>query len=245
MTALRANLLAFWRRVSRLDLAALLVLLAGFVIALLEVEGGPYSFVKFLAVLSGIYLLFRLIAWGRGWLLWSLRNRLIVASIFMTVVPILLILTLGILASQFLYSQLGAYLLPEDIHRRIETISDISEHIAAARAALPRGVNQEEMERMLASESHTVHDRELLGLTIDFSNDAALLRKVTAPGRNVFSGLLQDQDSLSLVSMREVEMPKGARIVRLSVPVTPEFLATIAPDLGAIQVNLMQLHTGG
>src|SRR5215470_7266528 len=180
MTALRANLREFWRRVSRLDLAALVSLLAGFVVALLETEGGLFSFLKFLAILSGVYLLLRLIAWGRGWLLWSLRNQLIVASLFMTVVPILLILTLAILAGQFLYSQLGAYLLYEDIHRRIETISDISEHIAAARAVLPRGVSQEEAEHMLASESHTVHDRELLGLTIDFSNEAGLLRKVTA-----------------------------------------------------------------
>ena len=245
MTALRANLRALWRRVSRLDLAAFLLLLGGFVVALLEAEGGFFSFLKFLAILSGIYLLFRLIAWGRGWLLWSLRNRLIVASLFMAVVPILLILTLAILAGQFLYSQLGAYLLYEDIHRRIETIADISEHIAAAHAVLPRGVSQEEAERMLAAQSHAVHDRELLGLTIDFSSDASLLTKVAAPRHDFFAGLLQDRDSISLVSMREIEMPKGTRIVRLSVPVTPEFLATIAPDLGAIQMNLMQLHSAG
>jgi len=31
----------------------------------------------------------------------------------------------------------------------------------------------------------------------------------------------------------------------LRVPVTPDFLATIAPDLGAIQLNLMEHYTGG
>jgi sigma-B regulation protein RsbU (phosphoserine phosphatase) len=245
MTALRANLGEFWRRVSRLDLAALVLLLAGLVVALLAVDGGVFSFIKFLALLSGFYLLFRLIAWARAWLLWSLRNRLIVASLFMAVVPILLILTLAILAGQFLYSQLGAYLLYEDIHRRIETLADISEHIAAAHAALPRGVSQEQAERMFAAQSHAVHDRELLGLAIDFSNDASLLRKVAPPDANFFAGLLQDEDSLALVSMREIRMPKGTRIVRLIVPVKPDFLATIAPDLGAIQLNLMRLYTGG
>jgi sigma-B regulation protein RsbU (phosphoserine phosphatase) len=245
MTALRVNLREFWRRVSRVDLVALLLVLAGFVVALAEAGGGLFSFIKFLAILSGAYLLFRLIAWGRSRLLWSLRNRLIVAYLFIAVVPILLIVTLGILAGQFLYSQLGAYLLYEDIHRRIEMLADISEHIAAAHGILPRGVTREESERILAAQSHAVHDRELLGLSIDFSDDDGLLRKVVAPGKDSFAGLLQEEGSLSLVSLRAMRMPKGVRVVRLRVPVIPEFLASIAPDLGAIQLSLMQLYTGG
>jgi len=38
---------------------------------------------------------------------------------------------------------------------------------------------------------------------------------------------------------------RGARIVTLRVPVTSDFLATIAPDLGAIQLNLMRRYSGG
>jgi sigma-B regulation protein RsbU (phosphoserine phosphatase) len=245
MSALGANLREFWGRVSRLDLVALALLLAGGVVVAAEAEGGVFSFVKFLAIVSGIYLLFRLIGWARSWLLWSLRNRLIVAYLFIAVVPILLTVTLAILAGQFLYSQLGAYLLYEDIHRRIETIDDISQHIAAAHRTLPRGVTQEESERILAAQSHAVHDQELLGLSIEFSSDASLLRRVAAPGKDSFAGLLQEEETLALVSLRAIEMPKGARIVLLRVPVTPEFLATIAPDLGGIQLNLMRQYLGG
>ena len=146
-----------------------------------DAHSGILSFVKFLAILSGIYLVFRVIGWGRSRLLWSLRNRLIVAYLFIAVVPILLIMTFVVLAGQFLYSQLGAYLLYEDLHRRIEMITDIAQHIAAAHV-VPRGVTQEEFERVLAAQSHAVHDRELLGLSIEFSNDASLLRKVARPG---------------------------------------------------------------
>jgi len=38
--------------------------------------------------------------------------------------------------------------------------------------------------------------------------------------------------------------PKGARIVQLRVQVTPDFLATVDPDLGAIQQNLTRPYNG-
>jgi sigma-B regulation protein RsbU (phosphoserine phosphatase) len=234
-----------WNRLSRLDVVALVVLLAGGTASAVDVRSAVLSFVKFLAVVSGAYLIFRVVAWGRGRLLWSLRNRLIVAYLFMAAVPVLLIITFMVLAGQFLYSQLGAYLLYEDLHRRIEMITDIAQHIAAAHEAVPRGVTQEELERVLAAQSHAVHDQELLGLSIEFSNDTRLLRKVTRPGGKFFAGLLQEDGSLSLVSLRELSVPNGTRIVRLRVPVNQDLLATIAPDLGAIQLNLTQPYNGG
>lgn len=245
MSAVRDQLRELWRRLSRLDVAAFIVLLARGVASFVDTKSGVLSFVKYLAILAGIYLLVRVIGWGRSRLLWSLRNRLIVAYLFIAVVPILLIMTFVVLAGQFLYSQLGAYLLYEDLHRRIEMITDIAQHIAAAHQAVPRGVTQEELERVLAAQSHAVHDRELLGLSIEFSNDASLLRKVAGPSGKSFAGLLQEDGSLSLVSLRELSDSDGVRVVRLRVPVTQELLATIAPDLGAIQLNLTQPYNGG
>ncbi len=245
MSAVRAQFGEVWRRLSRLDVAALGVLLAGATVYFAELQNGVLSFLKFLAILSGAYLTFRVIGWGRSRLLWSLRNRLILAYLFIAFVPTLLILTFVLLAGRFLYSQLGAYLLYEDLHRRIEMITDISQHIAAAHDFRPSGVTQEEAERVLAAQSHVVHDRELPGLSIEFSNDASLLRKVAGPGRSAFAGLLQEDDSLSLVSLRDLSPPNGTRIVRLRLPATPELLATIAPDLGAIQLNLTRPYNGG
>jgi sigma-B regulation protein RsbU (phosphoserine phosphatase) len=234
-----------WRRCSRLDVAALAVLLAGGFASAMDLGGGVFSFLKFLAVLAGAYLVYRMVAWGRNRLLWSLRNRLIVAYLFIAVVPILLIMTFVLLAGRFLYSQLGAYLLYEDLHRRIEMITDISQHIAAAHDFLPAGVSVEESEQVLASQSHVVHDRELPGLRIEFSNDASLLRRIAGPGGTYFAGLLQEDDSLSLVTVRELSPTRGTRMVRLRVPVTQDLLATVAPDLGAIQLNLTRPYDGG
>src|ERR1700722_384689 len=249
MSGVRPHFQDFWRRLSRLDMVALVVFVAGTLVSVTAFSGGAVSFGKYLAVLAGIYLIVRVIAWGRNRLLWSLRNRLIVAYLFIAVVPILLIMTFVVLAGNFLYSQLGAYLLYEDFDRRIEMMTDIGQHIAAAHGFLPKGVSEAESERILAAQSHTVHDGELPGLTIDFSKNVrelqTLLKESKAPGRAYYSGLLQQDGTLSMVSMRLLGDPDNRRMVRLRVLMTPALLATVAPDLGAIQLNLTEPYTGG
>src|SRR6266849_6191836 len=245
MRPVRASLKEIYRRLSWLDLVSTTIAAAGLTLAFLKFSGGPFRFLKYLAVLAGIYLSFRFLGWWRNRLLWSLRNRLIVAYLFIAVVPILLIVTLALLAGRILYSQLGAYLLHEDIQQRIEMIADISEHIAIAHQTLPARVTQEESERILAAQSHAVHDHELPGLSINFSGDTSLLHKVTSPGKRSFAGLLQQGDTLSLTSLRAISDRNGERVVVLRVPVTPEFLSTVAPDLGAIQLNLMERYASG
>lgn len=245
MTDLLAKLRQAWRRLSRTDVLAILVIFAGLASELLNLKSGMASFLEFFAAISAIYMLFRLIGWWRTRLLWSLRNRLIVAYLFIAVVPILLIVTLVVLAGQILYSQLGGYLLYEDIHRRIAMMADIGEHIAAAHGALPKGVSQEEAERILGDESKKVHDEELPGLKIEFSDNVGLLRSVGEPGKSSFAGLVEEGETLYLMSIREMKEAKGTRVVTLRVEVKPEFLASIAPDLGAIQMNLTRRFAGG
>ncbi len=232
-------------RLSWLDLTAMAISAAGLLVELLGINGGPFSFLKFLAVLAGLYLFVRLIGWWRNKLLWSLRNRLIVAYLFIAVVPILLIVALVGIAGRILYSQLGAYLLHEDIQQRIDMIKDISEHIAVAHGTLPAGIAREDSERILASQSHAVHDHELPGLSISFSEDNSLLHKITASGKKSFAGLLQQGAALYLISLRAIPDRQGDRVITLRVPVNEDFLATVAPDLGAIQLNLMERYTGG
>jgi len=119
MTPFRAIFKDVWSRLTWPDLASTAVAAGGLMAAIFGFNGGFFSFLKYLAVLAGVYLLFQLIGWWRNRLLWSLRNRLIVAYLFIAFVPILLTVTLVFLAGRILYSQLGAYLLHEDIQQRI------------------------------------------------------------------------------------------------------------------------------
>jgi sigma-B regulation protein RsbU (phosphoserine phosphatase) len=245
-----SKLRTVWDRISPLDLVALLLALAGGLVFLFEASGRISDYLKFIALLATLYLLYRLLAWGRNRLLWSLRNRLIIAGLFLAFVPVLLLLILAVRSAGILYSQLASYLLYEDVQRRKDMLADIAEHIAAAHATLPHGVSESDSERILAAQSHAVHDRELPGLTIEFSGDPSLLK--IAPNGKFFAGLLQEgearhglePDRLYIFSIRAMDEPRGIRSVMLWVEVNPEFLATIAPDLGAIQLNLMRPFEG-
>lgn len=242
-----SSLKQVWSRLSWLDMVCSAIVALGLLVQLFGINGGVFSFLEFLAVVAGIYLVVRFVGWWRSRLLWSLRNRLIVAYLFIAVVPIVSIVILVVLAARILYSQLGAYLLYEDIHHRIEMIADIAQHVAIERKTLPASIGENESERILAEQSHAVHDRELRGLGIDFSSNLSLLSKV-AKGKPSFAGLLQDGDSdsgpLSLVSLQKIDDSKEPRVVVLRVPVNADFLSTIAPDLGVIQLNVMDEYEG-
>ena len=243
-----------WNRLSRLDVVCIVLVAAGLLVEVLGINSGVFNFVEYLAVLAGVFLFFRFVGWWRGRLLWSLRNRLIVAYLLIAVVPIVSIVILGVMAARILYSQLGAYLLYEDIHRRIEMVADIAQHIAIAHETLPARIKESEYELILAAESHAVHDKELPKLDVTFSNDLSFLQRVAGVGKDSFAGLIeeptQEGESLSLIGLRRIPNTKEARIVVLRVPIsTPktdrsDFLSTIAPDLGAIQLNLMENYEG-
>src|SRR2546425_12271884 len=88
----------FWRGLTRLDRAALgVTLLYGLVwLGRAFKREIPFSrFIGFLFFLSLSYLLFRMVGWTRGRVLWSLRNRLIVAYVVCACVASLVVIVLG------------------------------------------------------------------------------------------------------------------------------------------------------
>ena len=244
MKSFFSSLKEVYSRLSWLDIVCSAIVALGLLVALLGINRKIFNFLEFLAVVAAVYLFVRFVGWWRSRLLWSLRNRLIVAYLFIAVVPILSIVVLVVIGARILYSQLGAYLLYEDIHKRIEMIADIAQHIAIAHRTLPASTTEKESEGILAAQSQAVHDRELPKLTIDFSSDLSLLRKIAGRGQDSFAGLLQEGNSLSLISLRMIEDSKEPRVVVLRVPVDEDFLNTIAPDLGVIQLNLMEMYEG-
>jgi len=54
MTALSANLRIVWRRLSRIDLLAILLIVGGAVCAFLGLSGGLASFLRFFAILATV-----------------------------------------------------------------------------------------------------------------------------------------------------------------------------------------------
>jgi len=234
---------SFWKSLSPLDwLAAAL-----FLLGILAMWGGELvaalpglGFLRFLGVVSVGYLLYRFWTRWRGQLLWSLRNRLIVAYLFIAVVPILLLVIFASQLGQIIYSQLGAYLLYHDVEDRLEMLRNSAEAIAAAESTLPPTLDEATMDRALAGQVLIAEQKQLPGLIVNFGADPQVFRLLAGPEGQSFTGLVQQGSQLRLVGMRETDSPRGRRFLELSVPVTPEFLEGLAPDLGPIDMTLTQ-----
>ncbi|HYA63943.1 MAG TPA: SpoIIE family protein phosphatase [Candidatus Sulfotelmatobacter sp.] len=238
---------SFWKSLSTLDWLALGVCALGLLANLAEnaVPGRPgLGLLQFLGLLAAFYLVYRFWSRWRNQLLWSLRNRLIVAYLFIAIVPIILLLLFASLLGQIIYSQLGAYLLYHDIEDRLEMLSDSAATIAAAESTMPASMGEEAVERALAGQVLIAEGKELPGLIVNFSASPEFFRELAGAGARSFTGLIQRGSQLHLVGMREAESPRGRRFIELSVPVTPEFLEVVAPDLGPIDVTLAQTVEG-
>ena len=234
---------SFWKGLSKLDWAALVVCAFGVWAGLVGIswQGAAWmGLARFLGIVAAFYLLYRFWTSWRSELLWSLRNRLMVAYVFIGFVPILLIVILASIGAQILYSQLAAYLLYHDIEDRTEFLSDSAAHIAAAEATLPASIDEATLEKGLASQVELVEGKKLPGLKVNFDAKPEYFRAVAGPDAKSFAGLVQAGGQIWLVGMRLAESPRGRRLIELSVPVKSEFLEGVAPDLGPIEVTLAE-----
>jgi phosphoserine phosphatase RsbU/P len=231
---------AFWKSLSLLDWVALAVCVAGLWVTGIGSTVRGTGFLKYLAVIAAGYLLYRFWSRLRSELLWSLRNRLIVVYVFIAVVPIILLLTLGIQAGRIIYSQFGAYLLYHEIHDRIKVLDDSSEDVAAAEASLPKNEDEAAAEKRLENQILEARAKALPGLTVNFHVDPAFFEKIWNPKSRSFAGMVQTANELRLVGIHEVDTPRGVRAVELSVPVEPPLLEKLSTSFGQIEVMLLQ-----
>lgn len=237
---------SFWMSLTAADWVAIAVCALGALAAWSGTNGTlpGLGLLQFLALLAAFYLLYRFWTRWRTQVLWSLRNRLIVAYLFIAIVPILLLLIFAGLLGQIIYSQLGAYLLYHDIQDRLEMLTDSSATIAAAETTMPASMDEDAIERALAAQVLIAEGKELPGLVVNFGVDPREFREIAGTGTRSFSGLIQRGGQLHMVGMREADSPRGRRVIELTVPVTSEFLEGVAPDLGPIDITLVQTVEG-
>ena len=231
---------AFWKSLSLLDWVALAVCVAGLWLTGIGSTARGTGFLKYLAVIAAGYLLYRFWSRLRSELLWSLRNRLIVVYVFIAVVPIILLLTLGIQAGRIIYSQFGAYLLYHEIHDRIRVLDDSSEDVAAAEATLPANESEAAAEKRLKIQILEAREKALPGLTVNFHVDPAYFKKIRNPQSRSFAGMVQTGNELRLVGIHEADTPRGVRVVELSVPVKAPLLEKLPESFGQVDVTLWQ-----
>lgn len=245
-----------WRSLSRLDAVALVVLLVYMVVFLARLVGvfiPRTGFLGFLALVAGVYLLVRLLAWFRRHGLWSLRNRLLVAYLFIAVVPVMLLVGMAWLSAYIIYAQLGAHLLQTDLQERVDKVAAIADAAASGLVAdvarVPRGrVSGTTAVPGLRALLESAR-QELPGLEIDIGGGEEILERQTGTAKDRFAGLTQLDDQIWVQAVVPVPTARsrdeGARrpgagrvLVSAAVPVSEGFLSSLAPELGAVQMTV-------
>jgi phosphoserine phosphatase RsbU/P len=232
------------RRLSLADRIACVVLALDFVweiarwLKLRLPFGGLLSFLSLVAV---VYFAVRLIPWLRRHLMWRLRNRLIVAYLFIAVVPVVLLLTMAGLASYLLYLQLGAQLLEADLQDRVALVSASAESIAdaiqknATPSVLPGSQAALSLPRVAALVEAT---------KAEFPNCRILLNQggelLDRSGGKSYAGLSEHDGKLFISAIAREEGFEGFAQVLLEVPVTPAILDSLDSELGPVQLILLQ-----
>lgn len=240
MTPLQTQLKEFWRRLSLPDLIAAALVVIGALLFVLGRSGGIYNFLKYIALLCAGYVLIRIIGWWRSKLLWSLRNRLIVAYLFIALVPVVLTAVLAFFSAILLYRQFGGYILYQDLQRRVDMVAAGTDQIAAALESAPPAMQEEAVDRVIMAQEHAVYDTQLPGMRIEINDRLPLLAKVADTARRKYAGFIQSEKSLFLVGLRAVKTPHGERFVHIRVPISSSFVSSLAPELGPVEFQLLE-----
>jgi sigma-B regulation protein RsbU (phosphoserine phosphatase) len=235
---------------SFVDVAALVILAvyaALWVLRLFFPHTPQNGFFVFLAVLALGYSAVRVFLWTRDHVLWSLRNRLITAYIFIAVVPVLLLLAMAGLGAYLLYWQLGSYVLYTDMQERLERVSEVAATMATSYAI--EAASGHQVAALALPEDTPTYLKaamtELPGLKIETGKGENLLRGADGSTQKSFSGLVLKGDVLNLRAVVVRATPSGPLVVSASVPVTPEFIETLVPELGPIQFDVLRAKRSG
>src|SRR5579883_1969151 len=188
------------------------------------------------AMITGTWLLIRLLRMAANQAVWRLRNRLLVTYLFIAVVPILLILLLAATGGEFLVQQLAVYLVTSELDRRVENISAAVNSVERASSQDRPGV--------ISGMINLFYLARYPGIELVLHEGSRTLRypeNSTEQGPNILwddaQGVMTREGRFYLWAHKRT--PWGD--VTITAPLTREYLADLVPNLG--MVDLLESST--
>ncbi len=173
-------------------------------------------------------------------MIWRLRNRLIVAYVFIAVVPMLMLAVLTLAGAWAVSGQIAAYLLSVEMNRRIASLETAAQSLARAapqvRADAVRRAGFFIRDRFRGAE---ILLKDELGREVRYPESATLPHPPAGHGNT--AGLLIREGRFHLWAHAGGERSE----VVIVVPVTHAFLQGLAPGLGAIQLTPFSIGAEG
>jgi len=201
----------------------------------------------FASVFAASYLVVYGLAWARKKLLWSLRNQMGAAYIFIAVVPVLLLLTMAGLAAYLLYWQIGSYVLYNEVQTRVQRVANLAAALSTSLAVESAATGHPATSLPVPGPTQGVVDsarNDLPGLQIEIGGGRDLLARTHSSEASGFRGIVFSGGKLSLEAVAVRVAGGGQASVLVSAPVTPELLELLSPELGTIHFLVMRPVAG-
>jgi phosphoserine phosphatase RsbU/P len=222
-----------WRGLGKIEQAFLIALLLYIALRLIGIGQLPQFLTAIAAFLLGLIAAFRLARRGMKEAIWRLRNRLIVAYLFIAVVPVVLILTLVAIAGWMVIGQMAIYLVNTELTHREMTLLRPAEGLAHAPAQNPELATRRTM--VMLRSGFPEFELLVTGRTeIRFPPGSKLTQP--PPAWQDTHGLILkeegDERHPHLYAWAHVR-DNGEEVTMLA-PVTQEFLTNLVPGIGDV-----------
>ncbi len=143
---MKLSIPSLWSRSGKVDKAFALFLVLYLVSLAAWPDTGFEGFTAFVTFCLGAWIALRLLRIGLRKLTWRLRNRLVVAYLFIAVLPILLVLTLVGLGGYMLAGQAAAYVVRSELDRRLILLRSVADDLNTSPTAIQR-IHQTQRQR--------------------------------------------------------------------------------------------------
>jgi phosphoserine phosphatase RsbU/P len=232
-----ARLKSTLQKLGRAEKIFIVLILLAFALSLWAPASGVGVLVTFAAWVAGIVVAVRLARTGIRKVIWRLRNRLIVAYLFIAVVPIALILALVAVSTYALTGQIALYLVNSELDRRTTVLREA----AAAMAQTP----QRERPEMIARTAGFM--RRMLPIIEVLVRDggsylyppSAKIAALPPVAKDVSGIVVKDRRLYSWAYVNS----NGTAVVILA-PLTQDLLADLAPGIGTVDFRSFSDEAG-
>ncbi len=223
------SLLALRRRLGNSD-KAFLAALAAYALSVGLQAGSAARFVLLLAVITtGLWALVKWLRIGVRKAIWRLRNRLLVAYLFVAFVPVLLMGILIYAASWAVTSQIAVYLVATELDRRVAALERAARTLLIVPARQREGAWQRfrtGLEEFFPSVEVVVSERGAVRY-----RSASTIQNPPEGWGNIAGIVLRDQ-----VLFAWAHAVHETTEVTVMAPITRRFLHSLAPGIGEVAI---------
>ncbi len=200
---------------------------------------------QFLSFLFVCFLLLMGFRWVRQKLMWRLRNRLIVTYVFIGVIPVLLLVSMGLLAGYLFAGQFATYIALSDLQTELEHLESANSALTAQFRSLARNnsLTPQLAAEIASASEENFHQRTVTVLEGDKGY-------VISPGGRIqetqmklpdavkgdFSSFTMDEGKLQLRAVKHADAGGKHLVVISNVPVSSALLQRTAAMVGAIEL---------